>query len=131
MYLLDTNICIYIINKRPGRVVSKIKELKPSHVKLSSISLGELEYGVSKSEHRERNRNALMDFVSAFDILKFDDDDAEIYGLLRADLERKGKVIGPYDMQIAAQALARDLVLVTNNTDEFSRVINLQLENWV
>jgi len=131
MYLLDTNICIYIINKRPEQVVKNIKKLKPSQVKLSSISLGELEYGVSKSKYRDQNRNALIDFVSAFDIVDFNDNDAEVYGLIRADLEKKGQIIGPYDMQIAAQAITRNLILVTNNTDEFSRILNLKLENWV
>jgi tRNA(fMet)-specific endonuclease VapC len=131
MYLLDTNICIYIINNNPKQVVMKIKQHKPNQIKLSSISLGELEYGVSKSNQREQNRNALMDFVSAFDIVDFNDYDAEVYGLIRADLEKKGQIIGPYDMQIAAQAITRDLVLVTNNAKEFSRIINLQLENWV
>jgi tRNA(fMet)-specific endonuclease VapC len=131
MYLLDTNICIYIINKHPEQVVKKIKKLKTSQVKLSAISLGELEYGVSKSMHREQNRNAMMNFVSAFDIVDFDDADAEVYGLIRADLKRKGQIRGAYDMQIAAQAITRDLILVTNNTNEFSRVLNLKLENWV
>jgi tRNA(fMet)-specific endonuclease VapC len=131
MYLLDTNMCIYIINKRPEQVIEKIKKMKPSQIKISSISLGELEYGVSKSKYRDKNRNALIDFVSAFDIVDFDDNDAEVYGLIRADLEKKGQIIGPYDMQIAAQAITRNLILVTNNTDEFSRILNLKLENWV
>ena len=131
MYLLDTNICIYIINKNPRSVVEKIKQLKPSQVRLSAISIGELEYGVSKSKNRERNRNALIDFVSGFDILPFTDNDAEVFGLVRADLERRGKVIGSYDMQIAAQAISNDLILVTNNTGEFERINELKLENWV
>ncbi|NLK45864.1 MAG: type II toxin-antitoxin system VapC family toxin [Treponema sp.] len=131
MYLLDTNICIYIINKRPQIVVEKIKKFKPLQIKLSAISLAELEYGVSKSVYREQNRNALVHFVSAFDILPFDDSDAEVFGLIRANLEKCGQVIGAYDMQIAAQAIAKDLTLVTNNTKEFARVTGLKLENWV
>lgn len=131
MYLLDSNICIYIINKNLEQVVKRIKSLKPHQIKLSSISIAELEYGVSKSSHRENNRNALVHFASAFDILEFDDNDAEVYGLIRADLEKKGQVIGPYDMLISAQAISRDLILVTNNTSEFSRILNLKLENWV
>ena len=131
MYLLDTNICIYIINKSPISVINKIKTFNPSQIKLSSISLGELEYGVSKSKFRERNRNALIDFVSGFDIIDFNDNDAELFGLIRADLEKRGKVIGPYDMQIAAQALSRDLIFVTNNVDEFNRILNLKIENWI
>jgi tRNA(fMet)-specific endonuclease VapC len=131
MYLLDTNICIYIINSSPRTVVERIKQFKPSQVKLSAISIGELEYGVSKSRNRERNRNALVDFASGFDILPFDDNDAEVFGLIRADLEKRGQVIGSYDMQIAAQAISKDLILVTNNTGEFERIKDLKLENWV
>ena len=131
MYLLDSNICIYIINKSPKTVVERIKKLKPEQVKLSAISVGELEYGVSKSSYREKNRDALLDFVSAFDIEPFNDTDAEIFGLIRADLEKRGQLIGPYDLQIAAQAITRDLILVTNNMNEFSRIKELKLENWV
>jgi tRNA(fMet)-specific endonuclease VapC len=130
VYLLDSNICIYIINGRPKKVVQKIKEYNPPEIKLSSISIAELEYGVSKSESREKNRQALIHFASAFDIVNFNDDDAEIYGLIRADLEKKGQIIGPYDMQIAAQAISRNMILVTNNVKEFSRVRNLKIENW-
>ena len=130
-YLLDTNICIYAINRKSQQIIDKVKSLKPHQIKLSSVSLGELEYGVSKSRFREKNRNSLLNFVSAFDILPFDDNDTEIYGILRADLEQRGQIIGPYDLQIAAQAIARNLTLVSNNTDEFKRIKNLKLENWV
>jgi tRNA(fMet)-specific endonuclease VapC len=131
MYLLDTNICIYIINSNPKQVVERVKKLKPHQIKLSAVSIGELEYGVSKSRHREKNRKALIGFASAFDIIDFNDSDAEVYGLIRAELEKQGQIIGPYDMQIAAQAITRDLILVTNNTAEFSRILTLKLENWV
>ncbi len=131
MFLLDTNICIYIINNSPGTVVKKIKSFKPSQIKLSAISVGELEYGISKSKYREQNRAGLIDFVSAFDILPFDDNDAEIFGIIRADLEKMGERIGPYDMQIAAQAISNKLILVTNNTREFERIKTLQMDNWV
>ena len=131
MFLLDTNICIYIINNNPGTVVKKIKSFKPSQIKLSAISVGELEYGISKSKYREQNRAGLIDFVSAFDILPFDDNDAEIFGIIRADLEKMGERIGPYDMQIAAQAICNKLILVTNNTREFERIKTLQMDNWV
>jgi tRNA(fMet)-specific endonuclease VapC len=130
MFLLDSNICIYVINNRPIKVVRKIKEFIPPEIKLSSISIAELEYGVSKSQNREKNRQALVNFASAFDIIDFNGEDAEIYGIIRADLEKKGQVIGPYDMQIAAQALSRNYVLVTNNVNEFSRINGLKIENW-
>lgn len=130
MYLLDTNICIYIINKKPQKVVEKIKSLRPHQIKLSSVSLGELAYGVAKSRQQEKNHRALLYFTSAFDIVNFDDTDAEVYGGIRAHLEKRGEIIGPYDMQIAAQAITRGLILVTNNLNEFSRIPNLKLENW-
>lgn len=131
MYLLDTNICIYIIRKQPDSIVKKIESLNPSEVILSSISLAELEYGVSKSMHRDQNRRALLYFISAFDIVPFNAQDAEVYGLIRSYLEKQGKITGPYDMQIAAQAITRNLTLVSNNTKEFQRIPQLKLENWV
>ena len=73
----------------------------------------------------------MVDFASAFDILPFDDNDAEVFGLIRADLEKRGQIIGPYDLQIAAQAAARNLILVTNNAGDFSRIKELKIENWV
>jgi tRNA(fMet)-specific endonuclease VapC len=90
-----------------------------------------LEYGASKSIKREQNRIALRTFLSPFEIITFDLRDAEIYGIIRSDLENRGEPIGPYDMQLAAQALARDLILVSNNTGEFERIKKLKLENWV
>ena len=131
MYLLDTNICIYIINEHPKKVIERMKTLKPDQIKLSAISLGELEYGVSKSKYRGKNRDALVNFVSAFDIIPFEDEAAEVFGLIRVDLEKRGQIIGAYDMQIAAQAISKKLILVTNNESEFSRVNGLKLENWV
>ena len=130
MYLLDTDICIYIINKRSKNIVDKICNLNPHDVKISAITVAELEYGVSKSNRRNQNRIALYNFLSPFEIIPFDIRDVEIYGVIRSYLESQGKVIGPYDMQIAAQALTRDLILVTNNTAEFKRITRLKLENW-
>ena len=130
MYLLDTNICIYIINKRASSLIDKISNMNPLEIKISSITVAEMEYGASKSEGRGKNRDALKRFLSPFEIITFDAKDAEYYGLIRAELERRGKIIGPYDMQLAAQALRRDYVFVTNNTNEFKRVKKLKLENW-
>ena len=131
MYLLDTNICIYIINKHPKSVTKKIDKLNPQDIKISSVTAAELLYGVSKSGYRDQNRPALRNFLSPFEIIPFDTRDAEVYGIIRAELEYRGEPIGPYDTQLAAQALARDLVFVTNNTAEFSRIKKLKLENWV
>jgi tRNA(fMet)-specific endonuclease VapC len=101
----------------------------PFSILLSSITLAELEYGASKSPNRERNRFALVNFAAPFEIVPFTDRDAEVFGVIRAALEREGRVIGPYDLQIAAQALSRNLTLVTNNTREFERIPGLKLEN--
>ena len=130
MYLLDTNICIYAINGRNRKIVDTFKSLPIGEIALSVITLAELEYGASKSAHRDRNRLMLMGFVSPFRILPFDGRDAEVFGILRAHLEREGTPIGPYDLQIAAQALARNCVLVTNNVREFERIPGLKIENW-
>ena len=131
MYLLDTNICIYIINKHPKQVMRKLYNLNSQDVKISSITVSELEYGASKSTHRDQNRTALYNFLSPFEVITYDSRDAEIYGIIRAELERHGKIIGPYDLQLAAQALARDLTFVTNNITEFARIKNIKTENWV
>ena len=131
MFLLDTNICIYLIKAHPKSVVDNIEKYKPFQIKISSVTVAELEYGVFKSEHKDKNRQILLKFLSPFDILHFDDRDAEYYGRIRAYLENAGILIGPYDMQIAAQALSKDLILVSNNVREFDRVPNLKLENWV
>jgi len=131
MYLLDTNICIYIIKQNPKYVIDKLNKLKMDDIKLSSVSIAELEYGIAKSARSGENKAALIEFMSPFEIIPFDESDAEIYGCIRADLERKGLTIGPYDLQIAAQAINRDFTLVTNNVKEFKRISNLKLINWL
>ena len=130
MYLLDTNICIYVINKRSRKVVDVFQSLPVGEIALSAVTLAELEYGASKSAHRERNRLMLIGFASPFKILPFDSSDAEMFGILRSNLERAGTPIGPYDLQIAAQALSRNCILVTNNAREFKRIPSLKVENW-
>lgn len=131
MYLLDTNICIYIINQNPKKAIEKISSLNPSEIKISAVTVAEMEYGASKSQNREKNRSALERFLSSFEIINFDTVDAEVYGIIRAELERAGNIIGAYDMQLAAQALRRGYIFVTNNIKEFQMVNRLKLENWV
>ena len=131
MYLLDTNICIYIINKKPKQVIEKLETLDTTEVKLSSIALAELEYGATKSAYPAKNRKALEQFKCPFEIIPFDDRDAEIFGIIRVDLEQRGERIGPYDLMLAAQAISRNLIFVTNNLAEFRRVKNLKTENWL
>ena len=129
-YMLDTNICIYTIKHKPPEVIKAFLCHGPDDMCISSITYGELMHGVEKSQAVERNRAAIMLFLSAISILPFDSDAAEEYGAVRADLERKGTPIGPMDMLIAGHARSRGLILVTNNTREFFRVNELEVEDW-
>ncbi len=131
MYLLDTNICIYTINKKPVEVLSKLKKKASKDIYISSITVAELEYGAEKSNYPERNKVALVEFLSLFQILYFTDGDAFYYGKIRSNLEKRSRIIGTMDMLIASQALFHDLILVTNNTKEFERIENIKLENWI
>jgi tRNA(fMet)-specific endonuclease VapC len=134
-YLLDTNICIYIIKKNPEKVIKKLESIVCSGIKndifLSSVTISELFYGIAKSIHQDKNRESIKGFLSPFQIVNFDTSSAQIFGEIRFDLEKKGTIIGPYDMQIASIALANDLTLVTNNVKEFKRIKHLKIENWV
>ncbi len=130
-YLLDTNICIYIIKKRPPEVLERLVSLDPEEVGVSSITVAELEYGVAKSSRPRQNREALLNFLAPLQILAFDDQAAQHYGKIRAYLERKGQTIGAMDLLIAAHSRSLSLTLVTNNEKEFSRVPGLTVENWV
>lgn len=130
-YLLDTNICIYIIKKKPLSILEQLKKTTIEDIGISTITLAELEYGVAKSQHIEKNQKALTAFLSPFEICPFDDMAAEVYGKLRATLERQGTPIGSMDLMIAAHALSLRLTLVTHNTREFNRVKNLNVETWL
>ena len=131
MYLIDTNICIYLIMNRNESVRKRIEEAKPYQVAVSAVSAAELAYGAAKSRHIEQNRRILRNFLSAFEIVPFDDRDAEQFGIIRALLEKQGQPIGVYDLEIASQGLARNMTVVTNNEKEFRRVPGLMVENWV
>lgn len=130
-FMLDTNMCIYIIKQKPPDVIKRIYQTEISEVGFSSITLSELLYGVSKSSKPEQNQIALAQFIAPLDILSYDDEAAQNYGELRAYLEKHGKPIGPLDMLIAAHALSTKCVLITNNEQEFIRVPNLKIGNWV
>jgi tRNA(fMet)-specific endonuclease VapC len=131
MLMLDTNICIYIIKKKPPQVLERLRSLDISDVSISSVTLAELEHGVAKSLRPRENADALAAFIAPLDILPFNEAAAACYGSIRADLERMGSPIGSLDMLIAAHALSLGLTLVTNNDREVSRVIGLRVENWV
>lgn len=129
-YLLDTNICIYLINERPQKVLAQFKRHSLGDIGISSITASELAFGVAKSGSL-RNRAALESFLLPINIVEYDAAAAFAYGDIRATLEKQGKTIGPLDMLIAASALSRQLVLVTNNEKEFRRVSKLKVENWL
>jgi tRNA(fMet)-specific endonuclease VapC len=130
-YLLDTNICIYLIKQKPPKVLARFQTLNLSDIGISSITVAELEYGVCKSQQQEKNRSALMQFLIPLEIIEFDQAAATLYGSIRSDLESRGLVIGSMDMLIAAHALSLGVTLVSNNVREFSRIASLSLENWV
>lgn len=129
-YLLDTDICIYIIKKKPDKILRRLLKMRPEDIGISSITLSELEYGVQKSGNPERNRIALIEFLAPVDILHYDDMAAIEYGKIRTYLERQGKIIGSMDLLIASHASALGRALVTNNIKEFRRVPGLRVVNW-
>ncbi len=129
MILLDTNICIYIINTKPAGVLQRFQQYRLGDIGVCSVVAAELAYGVAKSGS-SRNREALDMFLAPITILPFDEAAVWAYGKLRAELERLGTPIGSLDTLIAAHALSQQSLLVTNNTREFSKVPGLQLDNW-
>ena len=128
--LLDTNICIYLIKKKPPSVLKHFDAYATGMIGISSITVAELEFGVHKSRYPLQNQEALEQFLLPLVILNFDQEAARTYGKLRAALEARGRVIGALDMLIAAQALSQNLPLATNNVREFSRVPGLKVLNW-
>ena len=119
------------MNHHPPEVLQKFRSKGVGEIGISSITVSELHYGACKSSHIEKNNQRLNEFLTPFEILPFDLNASKFYGNIRARLEKKGKVIGPLDMLIAAHALSRELILITNNVKEFDRIKNLQIENWV
>jgi tRNA(fMet)-specific endonuclease VapC len=129
-YLLDTNICIYIRQRRPEEVLRRFRKLRPGEAALSVITYGELLYGAAKSARRNTAMERLHELVRLLPALPMPEAAGETYGMLRAELEAKGQMIGNNDLWIAAHALASKLTLVTNNEKEFQRVRGLKFENW-
>jgi tRNA(fMet)-specific endonuclease VapC len=131
-YLLDTNICIYIINEKPDRVLRKFEQYPVFDFGISSITHAELQYGIEKSKKKKTNQDALDEFLLPLTILPFHGKKlVTCYGEIRASLESKGRTIGPLDMLIAAHALSLDLTIISNNIKEFSRIPKLKSENWI
>ena len=130
MYLLDTNICIFLIKKKNPFLIEKLKKYYNKGIFISSLTLAELEYGVENSDHKEKNRLSLIEFLTIFEILNFEQKDTQSYGMIKSDLRKSGKMVGAIDALLAAQAISRNLIFVTNNTKEFERKNNLRIEDW-
>jgi len=130
--LFDTDVCIYLINRRPGfeQMLERLDGVPRTQTFVSTITVAELQHGVAKSARRNHNLKRVIHFLGNFEVAPFDESAATAYGPLRAELERKGRPIGPLDTLIAAQAIALRAVLVTNNTREFGRVRGLDVESW-
>jgi tRNA(fMet)-specific endonuclease VapC len=128
--MLDTNICIYAIKHKPDTVIQKFLSHNPEELCISAITYAELMHGVEKSMAVERNRIAMSLFLSPITILGFDGSAAEEYGKIKAELEKNGTPIGPMDTLIAGHAKSSGLILVTNNTRAFKRVVGLTVEDW-
>jgi tRNA(fMet)-specific endonuclease VapC len=130
-YMLDTNICVALVRQKPAALIQRLTSLQPGDAGISSITLAELFHGIEKSAQPEQNLSALEQFLLPLDLADFDQDAALAYGKIRADLERAGQLIGSMDMLIAAHAVSLDAIMVTNNVEEFRRVKDLSVEDWI
>jgi tRNA(fMet)-specific endonuclease VapC len=128
--MLDTNICIYLIKRKLPKVLKHFQSHVPGDIGVSSITLAELRYGVAKSQHGEKNQQALDEFILPLEIADFDEKAAESYGSVRASLEKEGTSVGPMDMLIGAHALSLGVTLITNNTREFKQIRHLKVADW-
>jgi tRNA(fMet)-specific endonuclease VapC len=129
-YMLDTNICIYVMKTYPLAVRDKFNALA-EQLCISSITLGELYYGAEKSARRAENLTAIAHFVARLEVLPFGEKAAAHYGQVRAELERAGMPCGAHDMQIGGHARSEGLIVVTNNIREFVRMPGVRVENWL
>ena len=129
--MLDTNTCIAIIKRKPPQVLRRFNAYKVGEIGISWVTLAELEFGVAKSQHQEKNQAALDEFVLPLELATFNREAARVYGRMRATLEARGTPIGSMDMMIGAHALSLDVALATNNTREFSRIKGLTVVDWL
>jgi tRNA(fMet)-specific endonuclease VapC len=129
-YLLDTNICIYVIKQKPLNVLETFNKYA-NQMAISVMTIAELLHGVEKSKYQAKNLKIVEDFISRLEIIDYKMGDAKQYGIIRADLEKRGEIIRVNDLHIAANAINNGLILITNNTKEFNKVYGLRVENWV
>jgi len=130
LFLLDTNILIAMSKQRPG-LVDRLEGVPADAILLSSVVVAEIEYGIAKSGRRQHNRRVFDTLLAGFQVVPFDAAAARLYGPIRADLEKRGRLIGSYDLLIAAHAKSVDALLVTDNAKEFDRVAGLRTVNWL
>lgn len=132
LYMLDTNICIYLMKRTSLTLFKKLSSLEKQHkITISAIVLAELQFGVANSQHKEQSQINLNTLLSKLDVLPYSEQCAFHYGEIRTELKRKGSLIGANDLLIASHALAEKAILVTNNGKEFKRIKELTIENWV
>ncbi len=131
MYMLDTNMCIYIIKKRPIGLLEKFNSIPKNSLCISVVTYAELQYGVERSSSKKMNQKIIKDFISRLIVLSWDMDAAGQYGKIRSNLEKKETPIGNMDLMIAAHALSQKCIIVSSNLREFKRVEGLKYENWV
>jgi tRNA(fMet)-specific endonuclease VapC len=129
-YLVDTNILIFLCNSKSKKLENRFKKHNPDDFFVSSITVGELIYGVNKSKRKQKNLEAILKILSPFTVIDFNSKDAWSYGEIRAFLESEGQIIGGNDIMIGAQAKQRGLKLITNNIREFKRIQDLKVEDW-
>jgi tRNA(fMet)-specific endonuclease VapC len=130
MYLLDTNVLISL-SKHLGGIADRLDRIAAAEVVIPVVVVAEIEFGIAKSRRRRQNRRVFDDLLAGFEVAAFDAAAAAAYGPIRADLERRGSLIGPNDLLIAAQAVSLGGILVTDNVAEFQRIADLRLENWL
>jgi tRNA(fMet)-specific endonuclease VapC len=130
-FILDTDSCIALIKQKPGSILRRLTSLSPGEAGISAITLAELRYGIAKSAQKEKNGQALDEFLLPLEVADFDEPAADAYGIVRAALEKAGTPIGALDTQIGAHALSLGAILVTHNSREFRRISGLAVEDWL
>ncbi|MDA8335114.1 MAG: type II toxin-antitoxin system VapC family toxin [Peptococcaceae bacterium] len=130
LYMLDTNICIYLIKSKSKLLLDRFKQCKPGEVGISTVTLAELRFGVAKSKFLKQNTAALNAFLPPLEIASFDEQAAGVYGMVRAELEAAGTPIGPLDTMIGGHALSLGASLISNNVGELGRIKDLQVLDW-
>ena len=131
MYYLDTNTCVYFLNGTYKSILEELKLNKPEDIKIPALVKAELLLGVEKSIKRELNERIFNKFLEPFEVISFDDESSIVYAKIRANLEKKGRIIGPNDLIIAATVMAHKGILITHNTKEFKQISGLEIEDWV